>query len=165
MTGHVIHLTTTIHASPEAIWSVLTDLAHAADILGSVKSVRLLTEGDYDVGTAWVEERTFFGHHGEEELHVTECEPPRRTLHETRLRADRIRTAYSIQSLPDGTHRLLVTATLDVSDRTPAAKAVWNAFGGHSYNATRRMLEHDLEDIRREAEARDGRLVGKHRAS
>lgn len=166
MTGHVIHLNTEINASPETVWEVLTDLPHAADILRSVKSARLVTEGEYDVGTTWREERTFFGHHGEEELHVTECVPPRRTMHETTLAHDKVRTAYVLQPHPaDGTTKLLLTATLDVTGRTPLEKIQWNALGGHSYNATRKMLMQDLEDIRREAESRSGELAGRHRAS
>jgi hypothetical protein len=165
MTGHVIHVNTSINATPEAVWSVLTDLPHAADILRSVKSTHLVTEGDYDVGTTWRAQRTFFGHHGTEELHVTECDAPRRTLHEARLGHDTVRTAYTIQPGSDGTTRLLLTATLDVSDRTPGEKMMWNTLGGHSFGSTHKMLEQDLEDIRREAESRDGRLAGKHRAS
>ncbi|WP_165872968.1 SRPBCC family protein [Nocardioides jejuensis] len=165
MTGHVIHLSTSIHASPEAVWDVLTDVPHYGDILRSVKSTRLLTDDGYDVGTAWVEERTFFGHHGQEELRVTDSDAPRRTIHETSLRHDAIRTAYSVQPNRDDTTRLLVTATMDVTGRSTAEKAFWNAFGGHSYNATRRMLEQDLEDIRVETERRSGAATGRHRAS
>jgi hypothetical protein len=170
VTGHVIHLNTTIDASPETIWGVLTDLPHTADILGSVRSAQLITDGEYDVGTTWREERNFFGHHGEEELHVVESEPPHRTLHETRLSHDQIRTAYLIERTADGTgSRLLMTATMDVSGRTSAEKMRWNLLGGHSFESTRRMLIRDLEDIRIEAEKRDGRSHeadgGKHRAS
>jgi uncharacterized protein YndB with AHSA1/START domain len=170
VTGHVIHLSTTIDASPETVWGVLTDLPHAADILGSVKSARLITDGEYRVGTAWREERNFFGHHGEEELHVVESEPPNRTLHETRLRHDQIRTEYSIRRTPDGNStRLMITATMDVSDRTSREKMRWNLLGGHSFESTRRMLIRDLEDLRIEAEKREGRPQeadkGKHRAS
>ncbi len=163
MTGHVIHVNTSINASQEAVWSVLTDLPHAADILRSVKAVHDISDGEYDVGTTWREERTFFGHHGTEELHVTECAPPSRTLHEARLGHDTVRTAYSLQRSPDGTTKLLLTATLDVSDRSAGEKLMWNTLGRASYGSTHRMLEQDLDDIRKEAEARDGRLAGRHR--
>lgn len=165
MTGHVIHLNTEINASPEAVWDVLTDLPRHAEILRSVTSTRMLGDGGYDVGTTWVEERTFFGHHGEEELHVTECVEPRRTTHETQVDHDSIRSAYVLQPHPDGTTKLLVTATLDITERTSTERLLWNAFGAHSYNATRRMLEHDLEDLRTEAERRGAQTGGAHRAS
>lgn len=168
MTGHVIHLRTSIQASPDTIWEVLTDLPHTADILRSVRSAELLSEGEYGVGTTWREERTFFGHHGQEELHVVESDPPNRTLHETKLRHDRITTAYSIRANQHGGTDLLLTATLDPSERTPRERMAWNALGGHSYSATRKMLEQDLEDIRSEAEHRQGgegrAREGTHRA-
>ncbi len=164
MTGHVIHLTTEVNASPEAVWDVLTDLDHYPEILRSVKATRVAEPG-YDVGTSWIEERTFFGHHGEEELRVTECVVPRRTTHETKVDHDSIRTAYVLQPHPDGPTKLLVTATLDITERTPAERLLWNAFGVHSYNSTRKMLEHDLEDIRAEAERRGAQTGGAHRAS
>jgi uncharacterized protein YndB with AHSA1/START domain len=168
VTGHVIHLNTTIDASPETIWGVLTDLSHLAEILGSVKSSELVTPGEYGVGTVWREERNFFGHHGDEELHVVESDAPHRTLHETRLRHDQIRTAWLIERTFNSTaSRLLVTATMDDSGRTGSEKMRWNLLGGHSFEATRRMLAHDLEDIRAEAERRDSGAHeegAKHRA-
>lgn len=165
MTGHVIHLSTSMNATPEAIWGVITDLPHAADILRSVKSAEPLTEGEYDVGTTWRESRTFFGHHGDEELHVTESEPPRRTIHETRLGHDKIRTAYSIQPNPDGTTKLLITATVDMKDRTRTEQLVWNTWGNISFESTRKMLAQDLDDIAKEAERRSGDLEGRQSAS
>jgi hypothetical protein len=165
VTGHVIHLSTSISASPESIWDVITDLPHVAAILRSVTSAELLTEGEYAVGTTWRESRKMFGHHGTEELHVTESEPPRRTIHETRLGHDKIRTAYSIQANPDGTTKLLLTATVDMKERKPREQFLWNTFGNLSFESTRKMLQHDLEDIAREAEHRGGDLAGRHAAS
>lgn len=160
MTGHVIHESQAINATPEQIWDVLTDLPHAAEILRSVKSVETMTEGEYAVGTTWREDRTFFGHHGEEELHVTESEPPRRTIHETKLGHDKIRTAYSIQPLPDGSTKLLITATVDMSERTKAEQLIWNTWGNISFEQTKKMLAQDLEDIAAEAERRAADRTG-----
>ena len=154
MTGHVIHLSQTIKARPEFIWDVITDLPHAADILRSVKSATLMTEGEYGVGTTWREDRTFFGHHGEEELHVTESEAPRRTIHETKLGHDKIRTAYSIQPTSDGSTKLLVTVAVDMHERTRAENLIWNTWGNITFEQTKKMLAQDLEDIAREAERR-----------
>jgi hypothetical protein len=154
VTGHVIHLSTSINASAEEIWDVITDLPHADEILSSVKSATLMTEGEYAVGTTWREDRTFFGHHGEEELHVTESEQPRRTIHETKLGHDKVRTAYSIQPNFDGTTKLLITVTVDMHERTKAETFVWNTWGNISFEQTKKMLAQDLEDIAKEAERR-----------
>lgn len=153
MTGHVIHLHTEVEADRETVWSVLTDLAHADHILRSVKSVELLSEPPYDVGTTWRENRSMFGHRGDEELHVTESVPPERTIHETRLGHDTIRTSYSLQ--PHGPRtKLLLTANVDMGERSSTGNLMWHVWGGFSFDATRRMLGHDLEDIKQEAERR-----------
>ncbi|KRF17987.1 hypothetical protein ASG90_06620 [Nocardioides sp. Soil797] len=154
MTGHVIHLDIEIEAPPETVWQVLTDLPHADHILRSVKQVEPLGEPGYGVGTTWRETRAMFGHHGDEELHVVESVKPHRTLHETKLGHDRIRTAYSLQSHAGDHTKLLLTANIDTSERNRAEDLMWHIWGGWGFGATRRMLNHDLEDIRAEAERR-----------
>jgi hypothetical protein len=154
MAGHVIHLNTTVASDPEQIWGVLTDVEHASTVMRSVTASRQLTDGPYDVGTTWEEQRVLFGHHGVEELHVVECDPPYRTLQESRLGHDTVRTAYSLTPTRDGHTKLSLTATAVMKERTPVGKAAWKFFGGLSYESTRRALQHDLEDIAREAERR-----------
>ncbi|KQY63951.1 MULTISPECIES: SRPBCC family protein [unclassified Nocardioides] len=156
MTGHVIHLNTEVEADPDTVWQVLTDLVHADHILRSVDSVELTSDGPYAAGTTWREKRTMFGHHGVEELEVTVAEAPHRTIHETRLGHDRIRTAYSLQSHTGERTKLLLTANIDIGERNRAESLMWNIWGGFSFDATRRMLTHDLEDIKAEAEQRIG---------
>lgn len=153
MTGHVIHLNTEVGADPDTVWQVLTDLVHADHILRSVDSVELTSEGPYAAGTTWREKRAMFGHHGVEELEVTLAEEPRHTIHETQLGHDRIRIAYSLQPHP-GITKLLLTANIDTGQRSKAETLMWNIWGGFSFDATRRMLNHDLEDIKAEAEKR-----------
>lgn len=165
MTGHVIHLSQAMQATPDTIWDVLTDLPHASDILRSVKSAELVSEGEYDVGTTWRESRTFFGHHGDEELHVTESEPPRRTVHETKLGHDKVRITYHIQPLPDDSTKLLITVSVDMSERSRAEQLVWNTWGNISFESTKKMLAQDLEDIAKEAERRQSDVSGRHAAS
>lgn len=160
MAGHIIHVHGTIPAPPEQVWDVITDVAHADDVLRSVSDTELLTEGGYEVGTAWRERRTLFGHHGPEQLHVVESEPPLRTVVEAEVGNDVIRTSYRLTATGrerDQT-RLAMTTTVEMGRRSPVSRAIWAAFGGFSYDRTRKVLEHDLEDI--EAEARRRTLAG-----
>lgn len=165
MTGHIIYVHATIAAAPEAVWEVITDVERADEVLRSVTGSRVVdaspdTPGacSFGVGTVWWESRTVFGHHGEEELHVVECQPPRRLLVETRLDRDVVRTAYSLT--PSGGHddrtRLAMTTTVEMKQRSPLGHLAWEFFGGFSYDATRRMLERDLEDITAEVARRSG---------
>lgn len=160
MAGHIIYVHDTVPAPPATVWEVITDVEGADRFLRSVTGSHLMTEGDFGVGSAWRERRTIFGHHGQEELHVVECDPPRRLLVETRLGRDTVRTAYSLT--PPGGHddrtRLAMTTTVQMADRTPVGTLAWQFFGGFSYDASRRMLERDLEDITTEVARRSAGL-------
>lgn len=167
MTGHIIHVHETMTAVPEEVWEVITDVERADQVLRSVTDSHLVDAADppgeqpetFGVGTVWREKRTVFGHHGEEELRVVECEPPRRLLVETRLGRDVVRTAYSLT--PTGANgevtRLAMTTTVEMSGRTPVGNLAWQFFGGFSYEATRKMLVRDLEDIATEVARRSAR--------
>lgn len=160
MASHIIYLNTTLTAPPEVVWDVLTDVDRAGEVFRSVTDSELLSEGPYDVGTVWREKRTMFGHHGEEELHVVECEPPRRAVVDTRLGHDVVRTSYRLTptGAGGGHTRLAMTTTMLASERTAVEKLAWSFFGGLSYERTRRMLRHDLEDL--EAEVKRRALTG-----
>ncbi len=160
MAGHIIYLNATLPAPPQVVWDVLTDVANGDQIFRSVSDSKLLTEGSYDVGTSWHEKRTLFGHHGEEELHVVECEPPRRAVVDTRLGHDVVRTSYRLtgMGIEQSSTRVAMTTTMIATERTAAEKLAWSFFGGFSYDRTRRMLQHDLEDL--EAEAKRRTLAG-----
>lgn len=155
MAGHVIHTHTLVQAPPELVWEVVTDVGDNERIMRSVSDSHLLTDGPYDVGTTWQEKRTMFGHHGREEQRVLAADPPLRTQFETRLGHDRILTSFSLTPMPgqDAT-RLSQTVTVDMGARSLPGHWAWKFFGGFSYEATRRMLEHDLEDIGAEVESR-----------
>lgn len=153
MAGHVIYVHATIPAPPEAVWDVITDIARAHEILRSVRRREPLTGPGYDVGTHWREERTLFGHHGEGERRVVECEPPRRTVVETHVGHDLIRTSYRIApfGFEGDRSRLAMTTRLDTSGRSVLGNVAWELFGGLTQGHTRRILEHDLEDVAAEA--------------
>lgn len=155
MAGHIIYVHDSIDAPPDLVWSVLTDVDHADQILRSVNDSELLTDGPYEVGTRWRESRTMFGHHGQEELQVVECDPPNRLVVETRLGKDVIRTAFRLTSdQTETTTRFAMTTTLVDEERSALGKLAWEMFGGFSYEHTRRMLNHDLEDIKAECQRR-----------
>ena len=160
MAGHIVHVHATIAAPPEQVWDVITDVAHADDVLRSVSETEVLTDGGYGVGTAWRERRTLFGHHGPEHLQVVESEPPRRTVVEAEVGNDIIRTAYRLTPAgPDqAATRLAMTTTVEMSHRSLLSKAMWAVFGGFSYDRTHKALEHDLADIEAEACRRAGSI-------
>jgi hypothetical protein len=156
MASHIIYLNATLPAPPQVVWDILADVDNADRVFRSVSGSEKLTEGPYDVGTTWHEKRTMFGHHGEEELHVVECEAPSKSVIETKLGHDTVRTSYRLTPMgprQDRT-RLAMTTTVATQDRTVAEKLAWNFFGSFSHERTRKMLQHDLEDLEAECDRR-----------
>lgn len=165
MAGHIIYVHTTVEATPEMVWDVLTDVGRADQVFRSVKRSERLTDGPLDVGTRWREERTLFGHHGPEERQVIECESPRRLVIETTVGHDVVHTSCRITPFGAGSDRtrLAMTTRLDTSHRSGLGKLEWAVLGGHSYEATRKILQHDIEDIEAEVRRRVGGS-GRHAA-
>jgi uncharacterized protein YndB with AHSA1/START domain len=165
MAGHIIYVHTTVEATPEMVWDVITDVARADQVFRSVKRSELLTDGPFDVGTRWREERPLFGHRGTEEREVVECEAPRRLVVKTTVGHDIVHTSFRIT--PFGASgertRIAMTTRLDTSHRSGLGKLEWALLGGHSYEATRKILQHDIDDIEAEV-LRRSTHAGKHAA-
>ena len=47
-----------------------------------------------------------------------------------------------------------MTTTMIESERTRTEQLAWQFFGGFSYERTKRMLRHDLEDLEAEVQRR-----------
>lgn len=165
MAGHIIYTHRTIPATPETVWSVITDVASAGDFMRSVSDVEPPAESEYDVGTTWRARRHVFGHRDVEEFRVVECEAPRKAVVEAVAGHDTIRTSYRLTPMgADGDQtRLAMTTTIKMSQRTALSRAMWAVFGSHSFEHTRKVLEHDLEDIEAEAMRRSS-YSGQHAA-
>lgn len=157
MAGHIIYVHDVVPAPIQEVWDVIVDVGDAARIFRSVQNSEMLSDQPFGVGTTWRERRTFFGHRGDEELHVVECEPPRSLAIETRLKHDRVRTSFRLTEVPtDDTTRLAITTSVHMEDRTALEKLSWKFFGGFSFEHTHAMLEHDLADIIAEVRRRRG---------
>jgi len=152
MPGHQIEITRDVAASPEAVWTVLTDVHHAAETLTSVTRVEVLTDGPYAVGTRWRETRTMFGKEATEELWVTEVEAPRRTTVEGDSSGVHYVTVFTLSPLPTGT-RLAMVFSGEQENPSMLHKAAWVLFGRMGLKASAKMMTRDLEDIAARAES------------
>lgn len=151
MPGHQIELTRDIAATPEAVWRVVTDLEHAAETLGSVSRVEMLTDGPYAVGTRWRETRTMFGKEATEELRVTQVEAPHRTTVEGDSSGVHYVTVFTLSPVPTGT-RLAMVFSGEQPDPSMLQRAAWALFGRMGLRATAKMMARDLDDIAARAE-------------
>jgi hypothetical protein len=73
-----ISVTKAVAARPPAAFATLMDIVEWPTIIGSVKSVELLTSGPIRVGTRMHAQRIMFGRETVEEMEIVEIERPRR---------------------------------------------------------------------------------------
>jgi hypothetical protein len=155
MAGRELTVSRLVHASPEAVWAVLTDLERAPEVLRGVTSVEVVDgaggEG-YAEGTRWVETRRILGREESQLLEVTGVDPPRRTVVESRDHGVRYRTVFSLQRREDGT-RLEMCFGASHPDPTLLFRLTSAVFGRVGMALTRKLLEQDLADIAAAAES------------
>ncbi|MEO1008247.1 MAG: SRPBCC family protein [Planctomycetota bacterium] len=68
-------MSTHIDADPDTVFEATTRFATAADFIGGIDKVEMLTDGPVGVGTRFRETRTFFGKTATEVMEVTDFRP------------------------------------------------------------------------------------------
>ena len=152
MTGHRIELQRTVQAPVERVWDVLTDVAHADQILSGVTKVEPITEEPYRVGTRWRETRRMFGRDATEQVHVTVAEPPTRTVVEADSGGVHYVTEFTLARSAGDATRLAMSFTAVQAHANPVQKALWRLFGRLGAKATEKVMAKDLKDIAAGAE-------------
>lgn len=147
-----MHASHSSSATPERVWSVLTDLEGSPGRISGILSVERLDDGsEFGVGTKWKETRVMFGREASEVMEVTSVEPG---------------SSYTVES--DGKGAKYVS-TMAVAPSAEGGSTVSMSFGGEptglvsrilsatlgklAAGATRKMIEQDLKDIAAAAEA------------
>lgn len=149
---HSISLSQHIHASPEKVWTVITDIPGSATTLSGVESVQLLTDGPYGEGTRWKETRKMMGKSETVEMWVAEAEPPRSTTVRAVQGGADYSTLFTLAPRDGGTD-LSVTFGGKMHKPTAATRIMMAVFGKVAMAATRKALRKDLADITAKAEA------------
>jgi uncharacterized protein YndB with AHSA1/START domain len=152
MAGRELTVTRIVHASPEEVWRVLTDLEGAPSTLRGVSRVELLDGAPYDVGTRWSETRKILGKEETQTMEVTGCDPPHRTVVESRAAGVLYRTVFTLEPVDEGTE-LGVCFGASHPDPTLLQRVTVAVFGRVGAALTSRLLAQDLEDIARRAES------------
>jgi len=149
---HSIELQRETVAAPASVWSVLTDLDRAAEVLSGVDRVERLAGDGYRVGTRWRETRTMMGRSASEEMAVTAVEPGRSTTVEAGAAGVHYRTAFTLTPLPDrGTCLAMVFSGSPVEPTAPQRLA-WRLFGAWGLRMSAKAMRQDLADIAAAAE-------------
>lgn len=147
-----LSLTQHIHASPETVWAVITDIRNAPGTLSGVEAVQLLTDGTYAEGTRWKETRKMFGRSETVEMWVDSAEPPRTTTIKAAQGGADYTTRFSLAHRDGGTD-LTLTFGAKMSKPTAASRVFAAVFGRLGMAASRKALAKDLADIAAKAES------------
>jgi carbon monoxide dehydrogenase subunit G len=151
MPGHSITLSRHVDATPDAVWSILTDVPSAASNLSGVTSVEALSDGPYRVGTRWRETRTMFGRQASEEMWVTEVDAPRSTVVEAESAGTHYTTTFTVTPESGGCSLAVRFAGESVSP-SRVQKIVWKVLGRFGLRAASKAMRTDLDDIAKAAE-------------
>lgn len=149
-----IGLTQFIDASPEAVWTVISDLGSAAETLTGVDAIELLTDGPYDVGTRWRETRTMFGMKDTMEMEVAESTPHRSTVVLSPVGDLLYRTEFTLRPRVAGGTELHMAFSAEQPPQSGLKALATSMLAGIGMRATRTSMEQDLQDIAAAARTR-----------
>lgn len=145
-------LTQHISASPEKVWSVITDIPGSAATLSGVEAVQLLTDGPYAQGTRWKETRKMLGRSETVEMWVDSVDVPRSTTVKAVQGGADYTTRFSLAPRNGGTD-LTLTFGAQILKPTFASRIMMALFGKMGLAATRKALAKDLAEIAAKAES------------
>lgn len=149
---HSTSLTQHIHASPEKVWSVISDIPGSAATLSGINSIQMLSEGPYGEGTRWKETRTMMGRSETVEMWVAQADPPRSTTVKALQGGADYTSRFSLAGRDGGTD-LTLTFGADVVKPTVLSKISMALFGKIGMSMTRKALAKDLAEIAAKAES------------
>jgi carbon monoxide dehydrogenase subunit G len=154
---HKTTLTHHVNASPDKVWTVISDIPGSAATLSGVDSIQMLSEGAYGEGTRWKETRTMMGRAETVEMWVSQAEPPSPTRAGTTtvkaLQGGADYTTRFILAERDGGTDLTLTFGAQVVRPTLLSKVMLALFGRIGMSITRKALAKDVAEIAAKAES------------
>ena len=153
MAGRELTVSRLVRAPRPRVWSVLTDLDRAPEILRGVTRVEVLVGGGLAVGTRWRETRRMLGKDETQTLEVAECDPPSSATVTSRAAGVDYRWVYSLEEEAGGTK---VTLCFGASHPDPnlLQRLTATFFGRVGAAVTTRLLNQDLAEVAARAESR-----------
>lgn len=138
-----------IEAPPARVYEVVTDLENAAERISGIKSMEVLTDGPFGVGTRFRETRVVFGKEATEEMEVVAVTPGEGY----ELRAESHGHVYKsfVRVRPEGSGSVL-SMGFEGHPQGMAARIVGTLMGAMMRSQTKKMMDQDLADIKRAAE-------------
>lgn len=149
---HGTSLTQHIHATPEKVWAVISDIPGSASTLSGIDAVQMLSDGPYGEGTRWKETRTTMGRSETVEMWVTQADPPRSATVKALHGGADYTSRFSLAGRDGGTD-LTLTFGAEVVKPTLLGKVSMTLFGKLGMSMTRKALAKDLAEIAVKAES------------
>lgn len=98
-----LSLERTIHAAPQTVFAVQSDISNWADLVPAITKVEMLTDGPVQVGTRFRETRVMFGKEATEEMEIVEFNAPTNYVLHAESHGSKYRSEFRFEPAPDGT--------------------------------------------------------------
>lgn len=146
-------LTKRIAAPIETVFDVASDLPNAAEHVRGIERIEMLSPPPIGIGTKWRETRTMMGRSSTETLEVTAFDRPRSYTVGCESCGAYFESTFRFTPAAGGTD---VTLDVRMEARSLMAKFM-SPIGNLMFGkAMRKMMDDDLEDVKRVAEQRAG---------
>lgn len=141
-----VKVQTTIKASLEQVWNVITDIPNSNKIISGINKIEILHQPQETlVGLKWKEERTFMKKTAEETMWITEAQEN----NFYKVRAESHGSIYlSTISVSETENGTLMVMDFEGKPQTIGAKIMLGLMGWMFKGATQKALQQDLDDIR-----------------
>jgi uncharacterized membrane protein len=133
-----------IDAPIHRVWQVFTNIQGAADAIGGITAVDVLSDGPFGPGFRWRETRTMFGRAATEEMWVTDAQESSSYEVAASSHGSDYLSTYTFEEVPGGTR---VTVTFSGEPRSLAAKGMHLLTGWLAKGSVVKMLQQDLDDL------------------
>ena len=139
---------TTVNASPERVFELFTDLAHAPERVRGIKRLELSTPAPVRKGTRFRETRVMFGREATMEMEIVAFEPGKSYTVGCESCGARYLTRFDFKGEGAGTR---VAVRFEVTALSVFAKLM-SPFAGMMIKACAKACEQDLADLKQVAE-------------
>jgi hypothetical protein len=142
-----------IVAAPEAVWAVISDIQHAANVISGIKAIEIIeaASGPTINGMKWKETREFMGRDAVEVMWITDaCSP---SFYQTRAESHGAIYISRMELAPTQTGTCL-TMKFNAQPQTFGAKLMWLLTGWMAKKSLSKVIVQDLVDIKAAAENR-----------
>ena len=144
-----MHVERHIAASPDRVWSIITNIERSPEVVSGIDAVEVLEGPEFGIGTTWNETRTMFGKQATEVMRVVAVEPGASYTIESRATGTVYRSTMAVTADGDGS---VLSMSFSAEAGSAVSKVFASTIGKLFEGGTRKAIEQDLTDIAREAE-------------